>query len=229
LSTQQREEISDFATASLFLACKLSNEHRRIRDVINIQKVLGMSEETFDDTHHLQSTCFLNFNKTVEPPALDENYWKKKEHMVKAEQTLLRIINFDVTVYHPHRIMILLWEELLSSLELLQTGMGGCQGDKNIALLHVSWKRVLHIGWKRLNDCLFHVDSLMCNSSWLACAALSLAMEDERMHCGKEIHWWEWIDVTLSDLNETKVKLVQASKDAIRCFTMDHGISLVSS
>ena len=36
-----------------------------------------------------------------------------KEEMVRTEQTLLRIIQFDVNISYPHRIMIVLWEELL--------------------------------------------------------------------------------------------------------------------
>jgi transcription initiation factor TFIIIB Brf1 subunit/transcription initiation factor TFIIB len=36
--------LSKLAAASVFLACKLCNEQRRIRDVINIQHVLQMQE-----------------------------------------------------------------------------------------------------------------------------------------------------------------------------------------
>lgn len=212
LSIQQKEEVSDFASAAIFLSCKLCNEHRRIRDVINIQKVFYMN----DDNINLSS---LHDYSKVEPPALDENYWRKKEEMVKAEQLLLRMINFDVTIYQPHRIMIVVWEELVS---LNQTksdkGNDNCYYDDNyddkkqsLHSAHERWKRVLFASWRRLNDSLFHVDSLMCHSSWLACAALSLAMEEERVTV-QEASWWEWLDVNVVQLNETRDKLLEAAK-----------------
>ena len=78
------------------------------------------------------------------------------------EQTLLRFTLFDVNVSYPHRIMILLWEE-------------NVKADKNTDAN--AWKKVLKAAWRRLNDSLFHVDSLMCSAPSLACAALSLALD----------------------------------------------------
>lgn len=205
LPLKQREQISDLACAAIFLSCKLCNEHRRIRDVINIQKVFEMTSET---SRHDNK---INDYSKVEPPSLDEHYWKKKEEMVQAEQMLLRMINFDVTVCYPHRIMIVVWEELVSL--------------KKVDNSNDVWKQVLHIGWKRLNDSLFHVDSLMCHSSSLACAALSLAMEEEGVVVEaaageeEEVSWWEWLDVTVGQLNDSRDKLLYAAKIASRIMT----------
>eukprot|EP00557_Chaetoceros_sp_GSL56_P006711 CAMPEP_0176491498 /NCGR_PEP_ID=MMETSP0200_2-20121128/8467_1 /TAXON_ID=947934 /ORGANISM="Chaetoceros sp., Strain GSL56" /LENGTH=301 /DNA_ID=CAMNT_0017888937 /DNA_START=79 /DNA_END=981 /DNA_ORIENTATION=- len=186
LPLKHREQISDLACAAIFLSCKLCNEHRRIRDVINIQKVFEMNSET---SRHDNK---INDYGKVEPPSLDEHYWKKKEEMVQAEQMLLRMINYDVTVCYPHRIMIVVWEELVSM--------------KNIDNGNDVWKQVLHMGWKRLNDSLFHVDSLMCHSSSLALIVEAAGEE--------EVSWWEWLDVTVGQLNDSRDKLLYAAKIA---------------
>lgn len=210
LSIQQKEEISNFACAAIFLSCKLCNEHRRIRDVINVQKVFHMNHDNHDFISSLHE-----FSK-VEPPALDEDYWKKKEEIVEAEQLLLRTIHFDVTLYYPHRIMIVLWEELVSCNIIGKRSNDDddnddeSNNDKQSLICRHVWKQVLHAAWRRLNDVVFHVDSLMCHSSWLACAALSLAMEEEQVTAPEP--WWEWLDVDIVQLKETRDKLLYASK-----------------
>ena len=105
----QRQELSKLAAASIFLACKLCNEQRRIRDVINIQHVLQMQE------------CD-GIDEKINPPALDEQYWECKRDMVNMEQTLLRFILFDVNVSYPHRIMILIWLSRLTKVVMPMLG-----------------------------------------------------------------------------------------------------------
>mmetsp|Transcript_26607 Transcript_26607/g.39417 ORF Transcript_26607/g.39417 Transcript_26607/m.39417 type:complete len:299 (+) Transcript_26607:49-945(+) len=185
----QRQELSKLAAASIFLACKLCNEQRRIRDVINIQHVLQMQEcDGIDDQ--------------TNPPALDEQYWESKRDMVNMEQTLLRVIMFDVNVCYPHRIMILLWEENVKADK---------NGDAN------AWKKILKAAWRSLNDSLFHVDSLMCSAPSLACASLSLALDEVQCHdTTSNIHvlheWWCWMDVTQKEMVEVKQKLLEAAR-----------------
>lgn len=117
-----------------------------------------------------------------EPTPLNEEYWKQKEEMVRIEQTLLRIISFDVNLSYPHRILVVLWEELVSNWFNNEddggnnttthdihrnTNMNGSRQDD----LKV-WKSILTAAWKTLNASVFHVDALMCKASSLACASL---------------------------------------------------------
>lgn len=195
ISLLQRQELSKLAAASIFLACKLCNEQRRIRDVINIQHVLQMQEIDGLDAH-------------LHPPKLDEQYWESKRDMVKMEQTLLRIILFDVNVSHPHRIMVVLWEEIINNSNSSDSASRNMEkADMNC------WKIILKSAWKRLNDSLFHVDSLMCSAPSLACASLSLALDEVPNH---SVHfsceWWGWLDVKYEEMMEVKIKLLQAAR-----------------
>lgn len=207
LSTKQKQELSSLAVASIFLGCKLCNEHRRLRDVINIKHVLQM-----DDDLDVRVNEVNGINEHKPPPSLDEEYWKQKEEMVRIEQTLLRIIDFDVNVSFPHRIMILIWEKIIKKLEEKKTG------DLDEKSLNY-WRCILHNSWKRLNSILFNVDCMVCSSSSLACAALSLAIEDTKAQvpdsmsiCDKiDVEWWVWLDVTYDELSKVKDKVSNAA------------------
>jgi len=140
-------------------------------------------------------------DEKIIPPALDEQYWESKRDMVNMEQTLLRVILFDVNVSYPHRIMILIWEEHVKADK---------SGYAN------AWKKVLKAAWRRLNDSLFHVDSLMYSAPSLACAALSLALDEVQSHDTTShiyvLHeWWGWMDVAQEEMAEVKQKLLEAA------------------
>ena len=109
---------------------------------------------------------------------------------------------FDVNVSYPHRIIILLWEQNFKADK---------NGDAN------AWKKVLNAAWRRLNDSLFHVDSLMCSVPSLARASLALALDEVQRHDTiRNIYvlheWWGWMDVTQEEMVEVKQKLLEAAK-----------------
>ena len=119
------------------------------------------------------------------------------------DQTLLIFILFDGNVSYPHRILILIWEE--HDVKADKSGYAN------------AWKKVLKAAWRRLNDSLFHVDSLMCSAPSLACAALSLALDEVQSHDTTShiyvLHeWWGWMDVTQEEMVEVKLKLLEAAK-----------------
>ena len=72
------------ASACLLLASKICEEPRRLRDVLNAVE-LAMVGEYVRDAH---------------------DYWARKEHLVAAEQTLLRSIGFD-TSFEDRQVMLL--------------------------------------------------------------------------------------------------------------------------
>ena len=145
-------------------------------------------------------------DETIHPPNLDEQYWESKSDMVRMEQTLLRIILFDVNVSHPHRIMVVLLEEIAEANNS-EGSNDGKQSDIDAG------KKILKSAWKRLNDSLFHVDSLMCSAPSLACASLSLALDEGPHHnWNSSCEWWGWLDVKHEEMVEVKQKLLQAAR-----------------
>lgn len=90
---QIRQHLGQVAAACLFLGCKMSEEPRRIRDVINLSTVLGFSED--EEDHKSELTVI---KELVEPPLLDSKYWATKEEIVSTEQLVLRMLQFDTSV-----------------------------------------------------------------------------------------------------------------------------------
>jgi hypothetical protein len=259
----QREELANLAAASIFLACKLCNQQRRIRDVINVKHILRFNQTASHDDHRqylhklkLQNEAISDsLNQEFQPPPLDEEYWRQKEEMVRVEQTLLRILAFDVNITYPHRILVVLWEELVtvatSSLETNTCVANGDDTKRNGAVdvngsikprengtqsYLKTWKRILNAAWIRLNNSVFHVDAMMCKSSSLACASLSLGMEQVTSEKNFDVHncglqtqpslslkldnppkdlveseWCEWFGVKREELRETKEILIEAT------------------
>lgn len=86
------------ARTCLFLATKVEENARRIRDILNV-------------TYRLQ-------NPDKDPLKVSEQYWKLKESVVLAEQLLLRVLGFNLTSRHPHHYVLHFLKELGASEEL---------------------------------------------------------------------------------------------------------------
>ena len=122
------ENHQDILVCCIFLACKVEEEPRRLRDFINLSQMLSWDEVggkvqkeesvkktssySTDDAkldrekpHH----SLLYWKK--DPPDLDERYWSIKECIVTTEQHVLRWLAFDVCVSHPHRAIVALIQQ----------------------------------------------------------------------------------------------------------------------
>lgn len=133
----------------LVLGMKAEEEVRRLRDVINVAQMLdfGLVDDNAN-TSGINDDIMIDISTT--PPALNQEYWKAKEWIVATEQHVLRVLQFDVLVSHPHRLVVLVVNDL--NLEDVVVGRA----------------------WQRLNHALFHAPSLMANALTLACAAVEL-------------------------------------------------------
>jgi len=120
---QIKRHLGSVAAACLFLGCKMEEEPRRIRDVINLAHVLNFSSWEDDDDDELDTNPVTSssthegriiaaIDESPHPPPLDEGYWTAKERMVSTEQHVLRMIRFDTTVCHPHRCALSIMETL---------------------------------------------------------------------------------------------------------------------
>lgn len=72
------------ATSCLYLAGKLKDDPVKIRDVINV------------------AHCTLN--RGASPLELCDEYWAMRDGIVQAELLITRMLKFDLSVVHPHKV-----------------------------------------------------------------------------------------------------------------------------
>jgi len=136
-------KIDVMAVACIYLACKNSEERRRIRDIINVVHVVSslyrhanmkageenpeLYEKSEDQVKYVRLTKYIDgptvqdINKLL--PAFSYNkYLKIREEVLEAEQHLLRIIDFDTR--NEQKIGFVM---LLGYLEYLEWGQPACQ------------------------------------------------------------------------------------------------------
>lgn len=236
----------------IFIACKAEEEHRRLRDLINLVHMLSWKKDnstttptptsnkdetstplllsTSDeqaktatrkstDNHHPDSddTPFSSSSSSSEtsmielvwnnqPPDLDEQYWKDKERIVKAEQTVLRWLAFDVHVAHPHRLVVLLTEDCLEQYIFTST-ISNAEDDIEKQQSQSTTKILVENTWTLLNSCVFSINALQQSTLTLAVAALDHTIDTWREANAKKnastisipTGWWKATGVSLDD------------------------------
>ena len=226
--SKPQQYLGKVAAATLFSACKISNENRRIRDVINLYHMLIFSDDSdvggAKDEHLTINCCNI-------PPLLDEEYWLFKEEIVKVEHHLLRILNFDVysVSASPYRIVVTIVEELIKGYnDSSSDGTSIFNGKSNdVQPSHKDdtkvqiFKHLLNITWRRINDTLFDISTMTMKNSDVACGALQLAIEEIEKDNNTNVKiieiiqsysWWEWVDVDKGDINNAKAKLIGSTE-----------------
>ncbi|XP_066296797.1 cyclin-L1-like isoform X1 [Branchiostoma lanceolatum] len=79
------------AMACVYLASKIEEAPRRIRDTINV-------------FHHIRQR---RNNRPAQPLILDQNYINTKNQVIKAERRVLKELGFCVHVKHPHKLIVM--------------------------------------------------------------------------------------------------------------------------
>jgi hypothetical protein len=156
----------------------------------------GKDDDDGDDGARLRrKRLFIPITTIVEaihPPSLDEKYWKAKEDTVSMEQHVLRMIQFDATVCHPHRCVLVVMETLgfgkgrrkgkrnvrtTSGVVAVGGGGGDDDDDRNWLLHPDTSERVILGAFRILNDASLDGtgDALRYPVIVMSCAAISLA------------------------------------------------------
>lgn len=222
---QMKSHLGPVAAVCLFLGCKMEEEPRRIRDVINVSHLLSFSAwEDADAVEHTATTQQRDLERnnpvtiaeSPHPPSLDESYWTAKEKLVSTEQHVLRMINFDTTVCHPHRCVLTIMETL---------GFGAGKNASSTAdvddakwLLDSNQSEIIILrAWRILNEVVLDPREVALEYPVvkLSCAAIALAAgggiksADDGLDDGKPValpeFWWRALDV--KDIAEARESL----------------------
>ncbi|GAB1600382.1 cyclin-Q-like [Argonauta hians] len=74
------------SATSLYLAGKVEEEHRKIRDVVNV--------------------CYRTLHKSKSPLDIGETFWGLRDAIAKCELYILRVLRFKVAFDHPHKYLL---------------------------------------------------------------------------------------------------------------------------
>lgn len=72
------------ASTCLYLAGKIKDEQIKVRDIINVSR----------NTLH----------RNTLPLDLKEEYWSMRDAIVQGELLVMRMLKFEVTITHPHKV-----------------------------------------------------------------------------------------------------------------------------
>ena len=206
LKQKQKEEKEDWhylgtvAASCLFLGCKVEEEPRRLRDVINVSHLLCFKEKPQNNDD--KKTVKISLNE--EPPFLDDTYWESKKTIVDMEQHILRMFQFDANVSHPYRAVLLLLQAL--------------QKQKQF-----SFKQSIDLVQKKsfqlINNCIFYEPALRIPILPLACAAIDYALDELHDTTKTHMHKWNFLfsknDISQEELIIARTAIIQAKNSLL--------------
>lgn len=118
------------------------------------------------------------------PALVGDSYYKAKEHLISAEQVLMRVIRFQVTADHPHKHVMRICSELNTTSGMLRS---------SICLL---------------NDCLTYTSlSVSMKPEILACGAVHLMLNLIQGTMPSQ-EWWSQFCVTRAEMEHAGHKLM---------------------
>lgn len=175
-------------TASLLLACKLEEDPRRVKNLIDIVHLLSKAEDaevaiTEDNIDEL----LLDHDSTEFEVARAETF--------RCERYILRELGFMVsqTLVHPHRYIL----QYIHAL---------CKGN------YIPTNRLSQIAWGYLNDSMRTTLCCEVQPAVIAVGSIFLAACDLNIPLAKESRWYELFDVTWEDVVKVCTRILSLYK-----------------
>mmetsp|Transcript_17249 Transcript_17249/g.38879 ORF Transcript_17249/g.38879 Transcript_17249/m.38879 type:complete len:295 (+) Transcript_17249:206-1090(+) len=201
---QIKNHLGQVAAACIFLGCKMAEEPRRIRDVINLSHVLSFSSWEDVATDEVP----LSIGECAVPPPLNERYWKRKEEIVSIEQHALRTIHFNTIVDHPYRCILLVMETLCFGKGEDETQKWLLSPEHSQKIILRSWRIINEVSLDASGDVL-EIPVMTMSSSAISIASEGGLVYDATSDCdGQAIplpdFWWRAIDVQTDELYRAK-------------------------
>eukprot|EP00871_Galdieria_phlegrea_P001455 jgi/Galph1/230/GphlegSOOS_G4898.1 len=179
------------AAAALFLACKVEEQLRRLREVVTVVYYCFTKRES-------------KLGKLLDAYGAQGYEWKME--VVKAERFLLKELGFHTGVEHPHKF-------ILVYLNTLRSHSGIDTQDEN-------WKSLLQRSWNYANDMLRTDLCCRVPPEYIACGCIYLAANDCDIVLSEgRIKWWQVFGVEEDGIHlvaDTAGRLYQLEKVAGR-------------
>ncbi|CDJ61287.1 cyclin, putative [Eimeria maxima] len=178
------------ATSSLLLACKLEEDPRRVRSLIDIVQLLAKAEDANTQITQDNIDQFLIDHDSPEFEMI-------RAETFRCERYILRELGFMVsqTLVHPHRYIL----QYIHAL---------CKGD------YIPTNRLSQIAWGYLNDSMRTTLCCEVQPAVVAVGSIFLAACDLNIHLAKETGWYELFDVTWEDVLKVCTRILSLYKRA---------------
>tara|TARA_B110000977_G_scaffold198761_1_gene284372 strand:- start:8560 stop:9840 length:1281 start_codon:yes stop_codon:yes gene_type:complete len=182
-------DVETVAATCVFLACKLEEQPRKVRDVINVfHRGKGVRNRGLNGTAGNTGTgnTSTSNNSSTDPlhplDTQSDQYDQLKCDLIRTERHALREFGFCVQVEHPHKFV-------LNYLRMFE-----CAGDKSL----------IQSSWAYANDSLRTDLCIRFKACQVAVACVHLAnrfLKRTKMPEKNNEHWFLLFDVTEGDLN----------------------------
>ncbi|KFD70049.1 hypothetical protein M514_02204 [Trichuris suis] len=170
------------AMACIYLASKIEETPRRIRDVINVFHHMKQMHRVDQSHKDHKSNIFLLLwqcddvclmrSCLFSPMPLDHRYVTLKNEVIKAERRVLKELGFCVHIKHPHKLIYV----YLKALDALE----------NTALLQKAWNY--------MNDSLRTDVFMRYSPETIACACVFLGARSLKIGLPMKPPWWQLFD-----------------------------------
>jgi cyclin L len=171
--SMKRFDTKRMAATAIWLASKLEESPRKIRDIIN---VLLRVEGRLDAGDEMRTKTKTKTTTVVD--VYSDQFEDIKEDLVRKERHMLKEFGFVIKIEHPHKFV-------LNYLQILDLA-----GNKELTQLSLN----------HTNDTFYTTICIRFNAETIACASIYLAARKMSVALPENPQWWLLFDAALEDI-----------------------------